>query len=363
MFLNTALSFSTVWSKVWPFLVAILFFGIVIMFHELGHFLFAKLFKVKVNEFSIGMGPAIFKKKKGDTNYAVRILPIGGYVSMEGEDEDSEDQHAFNNKPLWQRMIVVVAGATVNLIMGVIIVAIMLCQSDLIGTTQIRSFYDNATSAASGLEAGDKIVKINGKRVYSQYDITFLMMRDDDGIMDFVVKRDGKKVELKDVKFQTSPIEGQENLISIHYDFVIVGVKPTFLSVTKNAFLESISIGRMAWISLFDLITGRYGLSEVSGPIGIINYVADAASASSSSMDWTPLLTIMALIAINVGLFNLLPIPALDGGRLFFMFIELIIRRPIPQKFEKWVHAVGMILLLAFMAVISFKDIVSLIRG
>ena len=324
MFLNTALSFSTVWSKVWPFLVAILFFGIVIMFHELGHFLFAKLFKVKVNEFSIGMGPAIFKKKKGDTNYA---------------------------------------GATVNLIMGVIIVAIMLCQSDLIGTTQIRSFYDNATSAASGLEAGDKIVKINGKRVYSQYDITFLMMRDDDGVMDFVVKRDGKKVELKDVKFQTSPIEGQENLISIHYDFVIVGVKPTFLSVTKNAFLESISIGRMAWISLFDLITGRYGLNEVSGPIGIINYVADAASASSTSMDWTPLLTIMALIAINVGLFNLLPIPALDGGRLFFMFIELIIRRPIPQKFEKWVHAVGMILLLAFMAVISFKDIVSLIRG
>ena len=350
MFLNTALSFSAVWSKVWPFLVAILFFGIVIMFHELGHFLFAKLFKVKVNEFSIGMGPAIFKKKKGETDYAVRILPIGGYVSMEGEDEDSEDQHAFNNKPLWQRMIIVAAGATVNLIMGVIIVAIMLCQSDLIGTTQIRSFYDNATSAASGLEAGDKIVKINGKRVYSQYDITFLMMRDDDGVMDFVVKRDGKNVELKDVRFQTSPIEGQENLISIHYDFIIVGVKPTFLSVT-------------VWISLFDLITGRYGLSEVSGPIGVINYVADAASASSTSMDWTPLLTIMALIAINIGLFNLLPIPALDGGRLFFMFIELIIRRPIPQKFEKWVHAVGMILLLAFMAVISFKDIVSLIRG
>ena len=248
MFLNTALSFSAVWSKVWPFLVAILFFGIVIMFHELGHFLFAKLFKVKVNEFSIGMGPAIFKKKKGETEYAVRILPIGGYVSMEGEDEDSEDQHAFNNKPLWQRMIIVAAGATVNLIMGVIIVAIMLCQSDLIGTTQIRSFYDNATSAASGLEAGDKIVKINGKRVYSQYDITFLMMRDDDGVMDFVVKRDGKNVELKDVRFQTSPIEGQENLISIHYDFIIVGVKPTFLSVTKNAFLESISIGRMVWI-------------------------------------------------------------------------------------------------------------------
>lgn len=153
---------------------------------------------------------------------------------MEGEDEDSEDQHAFNNKPLWQRMIVVVAGATVNLIMGVIIVAIMLCQSDLIGTTQIRSFYDNATSAASGLEAGDKIVKINGKRVYSQYDITFLMMRDDDGVRDFCRQKRRKKSRAQGCKFQTSPIEGQENLISIHYDFVIVGVKPTFLSVTNE---------------------------------------------------------------------------------------------------------------------------------
>lgn len=363
MLLNLAISLSTVWGKVWPFLVAILFFGVVIMFHELGHFIFAKLFKVKVNEFSIGMGPALFTKKKGDTDYSVRALPIGGYVSMEGEDEDSEDEHAFNNRPLWQRIIIVAAGATVNLIMGVIIVAIMLCQSDLIGTTQIRSFYDNATSAASGLEAGDKIVKINGKRVYSQYDITFLMMRDDDGIMDFVVDRGGEKTELKDVKFQTSPIEGQENLISIHYDFVIVGVKPTFLNVTKNAVLESISIGRMVWISLFDLVTGRYGLSEVSGPIGVINYVADAATESSAAMDWTPLLTVMALIAINIGLFNLLPVPALDGGRLFFMIVELIIRRPVPQKFEKWVHAVGMILLLAFMALISFKDILSLIRG
>ena len=362
MFLNTALSFSAVWSKVWPFLVAILFFGIVIMFHELGHFLFAKLFKVKVNEFSIGMGPAIFKKKKGETDYAVRIFPIGGYVSMEGEDEDSEDQHAFNNKPLWQRMIIVAAGATVNLIMGVIIVAIMLCQSDLIGTTQIRSFYDNATSAASGLEAGDKIVKINGKRVYSQYDITFLMMRDDDGVMDFVVKRDGKNVELKDVRFQTSPIEGQENLISIHYDFIIVGVKPTFLSVTKNAFLESISIGRMVWISLFDLITGRYGLSEVSGPIGVINYVADAASASSTSMDWTPLLTIMALIAINVGLFNLLPIPALDGGRLLFEVIEAVIGKPVNRTVEGYIHLVGMILILILMALIIFKDIAGFFR-
>lgn len=166
---------------------------------------FCKAFQGQGQRVLYRHGSRHLQKKKGDTNYAVRILPIGGYVSMEGEDEDSEDQHAFNNKPLWQRMIVVVAGATVNLIMGVIIVAIMLCQSDLIGTTQIRSFYDNATSAASGLEAGDKIVKINGKRVYSQYDITFLMMRDDDGVMDFVVKRDGKKSSSRMLSFKPAP--------------------------------------------------------------------------------------------------------------------------------------------------------------
>lgn len=363
MSLSIALTVSAVWGKIWPFLIAILFFGFVIMFHEFGHFIFAKLFKVKVNEFAIGMGPTLMKKKKGETVYAIRLLPIGGFVSMEGEDEESEDDRAFNNKPVWQRIIIVSAGAVINLIMGVIIVAIMLCQSDLIGTTQIHSFYDNATSAQSGLEAGDRIVEINGKHVFSQYDISFLMMRDDDGVMDFVVERNGEKVDVNNVRFRTSPIEGQENLINIEYDFIITGVKPGFVSVTKNAFLESISIGRMVWVSLFDIVTGKYGLSELSGPIGVVSYVADAAEQSSSQLDWTPLLTIMALIAINIGIFNLLPVPALDGGRLLFMLVELIIRRPVPQKFEKWVHAVGLMLLLAFMAVISFKDILYLIRG
>lgn len=353
----STLTIGTVWGKTWPILLAIFFFGLVITFHEFGHFIFAKLFGVRVNEFSIGMGPVLFKKQKGETQYSFRLLPIGGYVAMEGEDEDSDDERAFNNKPLWQRMIVVAAGATINLIMGVIIVAIMLCQTDLIGTTQIHSFYDNAISAQTGLEERDTILKINGKRVFSQQDISFLMMRDSDGVMDFTVKRDGKKVEVKDVKFKTTPIEGQNNVVNIEYDFIITGVKPGFLSVTKNAFLESISIGRMVWMSLIDLITGKYGIAEVSGPIGVVDFVADAAAESSKHMDWTPLLMIMALISINIGVFNLLPIPALDGGRLFFMFIELIIRRPIPQKFEKWVHVVGLVILLGFMAIISFKDI------
>ena len=350
---------SEIWDKVWPFLVAIIFFGLLIFFHELGHFLFAKLFKVQVNEFSMGMGPALFKFKKGETKYALRLFPIGGYVSMEGEDEESESDRAFYKKPAWQRFIIVAAGGTINLIMGVIIVAVMLSQSNLIGLPQIHSFEENAVSSQY-LQAGDKIQKINGKKVYSEYDLSFLMARDKDGIIDFTVEREGEKVELEAVPFQTFDNNGT---LTIIYDFIIKGVEPTFANVAKNAVLESVSIGRIVWVSLLDLVTGQYGLSDLSGPIGTVTYIADAAQAATQQTDYTYLLMLMALIAINIGLFNLLPLPALDGGRLFFLAIEFVFRKPVPQKYEGWVHAVGMVLLLLLMVVISFSDIMRLIRG
>ncbi|MBQ2848509.1 MAG: site-2 protease family protein [Clostridia bacterium] len=353
-------SAAAVWGKVWPILIAILFFGLIIMFHEFGHFIFAKLFKVQVNEFSMGMGPTLFKFKKGETKYSLRLLPIGGFVSMEGEDEESENERAFSNKPVWQRFIIVAAGGVVNLIMGVIIVAIMLCQSELIGLPQIHSFHENAVSSQHGLQVGDKIKKINGKKVFSEYDLSFLMARDKDGIIDFVVEREGEKINLDAVKFQTVDNNGT---LTIIYDFIIQGVEPGFLSVTQNAVLESVSIGRVVWISLMDLVTGQYGLSDLSGPIGTVSIIADAAQSATQQMDWTMLLMIMALIAINIGLFNLLPLPALDGGRLFFMAIELIFRKPVPKKYEGWVHAVGLVLLMLLMVVISFSDIMRLIKG
>ena len=351
---------SAVWGKVWPILIAILFFGLIIMFHELGHFLFAKLFKVQINEFSMGMGPTLFKRKKGETQYSLRLFPIGGFVSMEGEDEESENKRAFCNKPVWQRFIIVAAGGTVNIIMGVIIVAVMLCQSELIGLPQIHSFHENAVSAQSGLQVGDKIKEINGKHVFSEYDLSFLMARDKDGIFDFVVERKGEKVTLDSVKFETKDKNGT---LTIIYDFIIQGVEPGFLSVAKNAVLESVSIGRMVWISLLDLVTGQYGLSDLSGPIGTVSFIADAAQTATQQTDFTPLLMLMSLIAINIGLFNLLPLPALDGGRLFFMAIELIFRKPVPRKYEGWVHAIGLILLMLLMVVISFSDIMRLIKG
>lgn len=353
---------AAVWGKVWPILIALLFFGLIISFHELGHFIFAKLFKVQVNEFSLGMGPAIFKKKKGETQYSLRLLPIGGYVSMEGEDEDSENERAFCNIKAWKRFIIIAAGGVVNLIMGVIVVAIMLATSgDLIGTPQINFFHEDAATATQGLQEKDVIKKINGKTVFSEYDLSFLMARDKDGIIDFVVERNGEKMPVNGVKFDT--VKNPDGTLTIIYDFVIVGVKSNVWTVAKNAVLESISIARIVWLSLFDLVTGQYGLSDLSGPIGTVTIIADTAQNAVAQTDYSTLFMIMALIAINIGLFNLLPLPALDGGRLFFLLIEMIFRKPIPRKYEGWIHAIGLGLLLLLMVVISFSDIMKLIKG
>lgn len=352
---------SAVWGKVWTIAVALLFFGLIIMLHEFGHFTCAKLFKVKVNEFALGMGPALFKRKKGDTQYAVRLFPIGGYVSMEGEDSDSEDANAFNNKPVWKRMIIVVAGAMMNLILGVILMAILLAAcTDLIGTNTIKEMEENAVSAQYGLQAGDRFVEIDGHRVWSEQDLSFLMSRSRDGILDFVVERDGEKVTLNDVHFATEDYEG---ITLIRYDFIIIGEPPTFLNVVKNAFTQSASVVRMVWLSLFDLVTGQYGMSELAGPVGTMDIIADVTAEAASSGNMARLLNILAFITINVGVANLLPLPALDGGRLFFLLIEAVRRKPIKPKYEGYIHAAGLVLLMLLMVAVTFNDIMRIVRG
>ena len=354
------ISVGAIWGKVWPFLIAILFFGLLIFFHELGHFTFAKIFGVQVNEFAMGMGPTIFKFTKGETKYALRLFPVGGFVSMEGEDEGSENPRAFCNIAPWKRFIITAAGGTINLIMGVILVFLMLSATDLIGTTQVYSFMDGAVSCDYGLQEDDVIVKINGKRVYSEYDMSYMMTRDEDGVYDYTVKRNGEIVELKDVKFDTVEKDGKTTVI---YDYSIVGLEPEFKNVIKWVIPETISFARLVYMSLFDLCTGHYGISDLSGPIGTVSYIADAAQSSIAEADYSYLWTLCALIAINIGLFNLLPLPALDGGRLFFILVEMIIRRPVSRKYEGWIHAAGLVLLLILMAVVSFSDILKLIRG
>ena len=355
-----SINIAEVWSKAWPILMAILFFGLIIAIHELGHFLSAKFFKVKVNEFSLGMGPAIFKKKKGDTQYSLRCLPIGGYVSMEGEDQESEDANAFCNKKWWKKFIIVAAGAIMNLILGLIFVAILTCMDDLIGTTQIHSFYENATSSQYGLVAGDDIKEINGTSIFSSRDVSYCLQRDDDGIYDFVVERNGEKVAVDGVKFERKTDENGNT--TIIYDFIIVGVEKTPLNVISTAVKDTISIARLVWLTLFDLITGHYGINDLSGPVGTVSIIADVTTqAVTTGANFDAIIYIMALITINVGVFNLLPVPALDGGRLFFIIIEAIRKKPIPAKYEGIIHAAGLVLLLLLMVVITFNDIKNLI--
>lgn len=352
---------SELWSKAWPILFALLFFGVIIMIHECGHFTCAKLFKVKVNEFSLGMGPALFKRKKGDTLYAVRLFPIGGYVAMEGEDTASEDAHAFNKKPVWQKMIIVVAGALMNLILGFILMVLLLTTStDLIGTNTIKEFYPDAVSSQYGLQAGDRFLEIDGHHVWSELDLSFLMSRNQDGVFDFVVERDGEKVTLNDVHFAT---QEQDGVTLIQYDFIIIGEQPGFLNIVKNAFTQSASIVRMVWLSVFDLVTGRYGMSELAGPVGTVDIIADVTAQAVSSGSLTNLLTIMAFITINVGVANLLPLPALDGGRFLFLTVEAIRRKPINPKYEGYVHAAGLALLLLLMVFVTYNDIARIVRG
>lgn len=425
------MDFSTALSKILPFAIAVLFFGLIIFIHEFGHFIFAKLFGVKVNEFAIGMGPTVFKKQGKETKYALRLLPFGGFVSMEGEEEKSEDGRAFCNQKVWKRMIIIAAGAVMNLILGFIVCIFLVSGSELVGTNEILQFYEGAVSSESGLAVGDKILKIDGKRVYSDYDISYFMQRNSSGKYDFTVEREGERITLEDVTFlkrtsgnfyyredcsvydisallKDQGFENEDVILSINgnavrnnkeliaqidadkdftydfllkrgeeeiflsevklntatvFDFSILGEEKNVLNVLSSALGYSVSMGRMVYLSLFDLIRGQYGLNDLAGPIGTVTVIADIAQSSMVNVDWSGLFMMMAMITINIGLFNLLPVPALDGGHLFFMVFEVIFRKPVPQKYESWIHAAGLIILLGFMALISFSDIWKLVSG
>lgn len=356
-----------IWHSVWPILVAILLFGIIVIIHEFGHFFFAKLFKIKVNEFSVGFGPALFKRQKGETLYAVRLIPFGGYCAMEGEDEQSDDAGAFHNKSVWKRMIVVVAGAFNNLVLGLLLVGIMLSIQGQFYTTTVYGFAENAKSYETGLQPGDTILSVDGRRVYCASDLSYMLMASEDDTLRMNVKRGNEKVTLESVQFATQELEGKQ------YIAVDFGVVPKDMSIRtpftfiKSTVMESVSMGRIVWMSLIDLIGGRFGLNEMMGPVGVVSSVSEsvseAVSGGESGLGIDYLFYLMALITINLGIVNLLPLPALDGGRLVFLLIEAIRRKPLPAKYEGLVHGIGFALLMVLILVITGNDILRLIRG
>ena len=343
---------TSIWNTVYPIIIAILFFELIILVHEGGHFVAARLMGVRVNEFSIGMGPKLFQRQKGDTKYSLRLILFGGYCAMEGEDEDSDDEHAFSNKRVSQRILIVVAGAVMNLILGVVIVAIIVCSQNLVGTTTIARFDKTAVSSQT-LQKGDSIKSIDGMRVYSSTDISTGLTRSTDDTLEMVIVRDGKEKKV-DVQFDTEEYEGRRY---IKMDFWLLGKEKTFSSVIKETFMQWMSYARMVYLSLHDIIDGRFHVSDLSGPVGAVGVVSEAVKVSTTSV-----LRIMAMLTINIGLFNLFPIPALDGWRLFLLIFEGITRKKLPSKWEWAINAAGLLLLLAFMAFITFSDISKLVH-
>lgn len=439
-------------------LIGVLLFELIIFIHEFGHFITAKKSGIKVNEFSLGMGPKIFSFGKGETKYSLRVFPIGGFCAMEGEDEESPEPRAFNNAKVWKRMIVVIAGAVMNIILGFVLMFVVVVQQDSYSSTEVQSFPATSFSSCTGLQSGDVIKEINGYGIstsmdfnypistadlktvdgstleiykedcgnnlynmavslvqdknnklsdeqvskvnellskssneiakakskedaYSVYENYYKKINDACGIKDYkvekiveketrkrytadiLVERNGEEKLLKNVQFFTyTTKDNSDPQVSI--DFYVKPIEKTFGSVISQTFKQTISTCKMIYASLGGLLTGKFGLKDMSGPIGIASAVTTVASESLSSGFMSAvnsIIYVMMIITVNLGLFNMLPFPALDGGRFVFLIIEAIRGKSVPRKVEAIVNGIGMGLLILLMILITANDIFKLI--
>ena len=377
-------------------LAAVFVFSAVIAIHEFGHFAVAKLCGVQVNEFSIGMGPVLLKKMHHGTQYSLRALPVGGFVALEGE-ESPESQQAereersdleerplsqrsgadsspnggalngeelsqptgkpLNEAPVWQRALIMAAGACMNFLLGFVVMAILLAaQNEPITSRVIYAVEDGALCGQTGLEAGDKVLAVNGRRCFVANDMLYELMRTEDYSASFTVLRDGKKVELPRVQFDTWQDEDGETHMSL--GFTVYGIKKTPVNVIKEAWNSVLYYGRIIFTSLMDLLRGRESINDLSGPVGIVTAIGQAASYG-----WQDLLELLALITVNVGIFNLLPFPALDGGKVVFLFIEGVTGHAVPEKIQSGLTLAAFALLFALMIFATYNDIVRLVTG
>ncbi len=340
-------------------IIAILIFGFLILIHEFGHYIMARTFKVGIKEFAIGMGPKLISKTSKKTNivYSLRWIPIGGFVSMDGEDEENESENSLNKKPVWQRFLIMVAGSVMNLIFGFILVGILVgMMANSLGNTTVSRVSESYATIENRLEVGDKIISINGERVHTAYDLSYTMYRDGKKTNTVVVERNGKKVTLKGITFYETLAdeEGKEYTSLV---FSVEREKFGFGTFFKHTFNRSVTTVEMIWESVIDLVSGKYGLDQMSGPVGITSEIGKAAKTNDGGIS---LINLTAIIALNLGVMNLLPLPALDGGRIFFLLIEGIRRKPLKPEVEGYIHFAGMVLLLLLMLIISFKDVIKL---
>lgn len=341
--------------------LAILIFGFLILIHELGHYIMARVFKVGVKEFAIGMGPKIISKtsKKTGIAYSLRLLPIGGFVSMVGEDEENESEDSLNKKPVWQRFFVMAAGSVMNLLFGFVLTAVLVGMLwNSLGNTTVAYLSETSVEAGTSLELGDKILSVNGERVYTSYDLQYTIMRDGKESNTVRVKRDGKTLTLKDVSF-TETYTDEEGKEGSRYIFRVQREKFGVLTFIKHTFNRSVTTVEMIWESVIDLISGKYGLEQLSGPVGITQQIGQASKIKDGGKT---LINLTAVIALNLGVMNLLPLPALDGGRILFLAVEAVRRKPIKREIEGYIHLAGIVILLLFMLIVSFKDVINLFK-
>lgn len=343
-------------------IVSVLIFGLVVMVHEWGHFICAKKAGIQINEFSIGMGPALFKTVKNGIQYSIRALPIGGYVSMEGEDEEVDLQPEetvppkngipFPQVKVWKRMIVVAAGAFMNLVLGFTVLLLMFAFGEPGASKIVALVEEGSPVQQAGLQVDDEIVAINGRSCFVVNDILYELQRTENQTADLTVKRDGQTIVLKDIHFEL--VQDGENQ-TMNIGFKVRSLQKNIKTVLTQAADYTIFYARLVFRSLVDLITGHVSVNQLSGPVGIIGAIGQAASMGVSEV-----LFMLTLLTVNLGVFNLLPFPALDGGKLVFLILEGVFRRPIPKKFEIFVNAAGMIALLSLMLFATFNDITRL---
>ena len=348
---------------------AIFIFSVLIFVHELGHFITAKLCGVQVNEFSMFMGPAIWKKQVGETLYAIRTIPMGGYCAMEGEDEDTDNPRSFQKAAWWKRLIILVAGSAMNLLTGLIIYACLFLPADEIIVPEIREFTDCCIfNTEDGLHLGDLILEIDGEKIYTNSDISTMIALNPTGVHDLVIQRGDRTLTFTDYAM-THMCPDQNGEDYIHYGFGFGVARES--SFAKNlAYVGKIVADdvRMVRLSLQMLLTGKAGLQDMAGPVGIVSQMSEIAAESSSAWNaFLNLLSVGAFLAINLAVMNLLPIPALDGGRAVCLLlttgVEAVTKKKIDPKYEGYLHTVGFILLIGLMAVVMFKDVFVLIKG
>ena len=342
---------------------AILLFSILIFVHELGHFLAAKASGVQVNEFAMFMGPALVKWGKGETQYSIRCIPIGGYCAMEGEDADTDNPRSFQKAAWWKRLIILVAGAAMNFITGFLLLGIIFAPAKAINVPVIASSEPgSAVVSEAGLHVGDRILEVDGEKIYMSSDFSMILSLNPGEVHDLVVERSGEKIELKDFRMEMKLFPGETKE---RYGFSFGYEELDFWGKLKYTWLDAVNVVRSVRLSLQMLLSGQAGFQDLSGPVGIVQIMSDTAAAAETTKDAIyNLLYFGGFIAINLAVMNLLPIPALDGGRVVGLLlttaIVAITGKKIDPKYEGYIHGAGMILLLGLMAVVMFKDIFNL---